>query len=356
MDLPPELRAAIDQALEGHRASALAEIADRQSDTYRHRADQGLPRLLVGSDADALAYAAWRLPATFGAATAALEALAAGLPDFRAETRLDLGSGPGTVLHAATAVFGAPTSALAIEGAAPFRDLARGLFEAIGADAGPVPEWQPGDLAQAASIAALAAAGETAETGQNDGNVESDAFDLVTLAYVQGELPTASRPALIERAWARTRGAFVIIEPGTTAGYQRLMSAREQLIEAGAHVVAPCPHAAACPLLEGDWCHFAVRIARSRTHRAVKNADLGYEDEKFAYLVVSRAEPVRARARVLRPPRVDKIGGELDICREDGAAVTLGVRKRDKAAYRVVKKLRTGDAVPDGLLEDATPI
>ena len=80
------------------------------------------------------------------------------------------------------------------------------------------------------------------------------------------------------------------------------------------------------------------------------------EDEKYAYLAVSRAEPKPARARLLRPTRVDKTGGEFDVCRDDGVAITLGVRRRDKAAYKTVKKLRAGDAAPDELLDVATPV
>ena len=36
-----------------------------------------------------------------------------------------------------------------------------------------------------------------------------------------------------------------------------------------------------------NWCHFAVRLARTSLHRDVKGARLGYEDEKYSFLVVS---------------------------------------------------------------------
>ena len=60
------------------------------------------------------------------------------------------------------------------------------------------------------------------------------------------------------------------------------------LAAAGAHVIAPCPHAADCPLAAADWCHFAQRIERTKIHRSVKGAELGYEDEKFSYIAVAR--------------------------------------------------------------------
>ena len=52
----------------------------------------------------------------------------------------------------------------------------------------------------------------------------------------------------LERLWQATADTLVIVEPGTPAGWQRILAARRQLIESGAHVIAPCPHAHDCPL------------------------------------------------------------------------------------------------------------
>jgi ribosomal protein RSM22 (predicted rRNA methylase) len=121
------------------------------------------------------------------------------------------------------------------------------------------------------------------------------------------------------------------------------MSMRDALMHAGAHILAPCPHAAPCPLADDDWCHFAERVSRSRIHRRVKGADLGYEDEKYAYLAVTRSAPTsRAPARVLRRADVHKAAVELTLCTEAGLRAS-SVRRRDKAGYRVARKLRAGD-------------
>ena len=112
--------------------------------------------------------------------------------------------------------------------------------------------------------------------------------DLVTASYLLNELPEAARPRLIERLWQATAGVLVIVEPGTPAGYSRILAARDALIRHGANVIAPCPHAQACPLVAPDWCHFAARVARSRRHRLAKAATVPWEDEKFSYVALAR--------------------------------------------------------------------
>src|SRR5664280_688181 len=95
----------------------------------------------------------------------------------------------------------------------------------------------------------------------------------------------------------------VAIEPGTPKGFTLIRKIRAELLEAGARMVAPCPMEVPCPMADPDWCHFAARVERSSMHRRLKNAELGYEDEKFSYVAVAR-EPVEpAGARVIRRPR-----------------------------------------------------
>ncbi len=102
--------------------------------------------------------------------------------------------------------------------------------------------------------------------------------------------------ALAELMWAKTRDTLLVVEPGTPAGYARILALRTQLIASGAHVAAPCPHDDKCPLTAPDWCHFTQRLPRSRAHQQLKGAELAFEDEKFAYVALTRA-PVAAAPR-----------------------------------------------------------
>jgi len=322
MELPPSLRQAIDRALHGVPLSELAAAAAALSERYRADEPGGAPR--VATRRDALAYLAVRLPATHAAVRASLAAVAEALPDLAPRTMLDLGAGPGTALWAASAVWPSLADAVLLEASAEFRACGSELA----ADA-PLPhtEWRAADIA----------------TGGLDGAPR----DLVTLAYVLNELPPQARPPLLGRLWQATKGALVIVEPGTPAGWRRILDARAQLLSRGAHVIAPCPHAEACPLAPPDWCHFAARVARSRLHRQAKDATVPWEDEKFCYVAFAReAMPApRDEARVIARPRRGKGRVTLKLCRPDGTAGEQLFSRRDGAAYKRATRSDWGDAV-----------
>jgi len=78
----------------------------------------------------------------------------------------------------------------------------------------------------------------------------------------------------------------------------------------------------------------------------MKGATLGFEDEKFSYLVVAGAEVgTRTPARVIRPPEENKFSVKLSLCGPDGAQQRV-VPSRDKAAFKAARKLAWGDSVP----------
>jgi ribosomal protein RSM22 (predicted rRNA methylase) len=172
----------------------------------------------------------------------------------------------------------------------------------------------------------------------------ADEADLVVASYMIGEIGDAERATLAEAMWAKTRDTLLVVEPGTPAGYARIIALRAQLIAAGAHVAAPCPHDAACPLVAPDWCHFSQRLQRSRAHKQVKGADVPFEDERFAYVALSRA-PVDVRSsRVLAQPDVGKVEIAAKLCTADGVTVAK-VPRRARDDYARARRWRWGDAV-----------
>ena len=119
---------------------------------------------------------------------------------------------------------------------------------------------------------------------------------------------------------------------------------RALLLESGAHMVAPCPHDQACPMLAtGDWCHFAARLERTAAHRRLKSGLLGYEDEKFSYLAVSRNSGRLPAARVLAPPRAGSGKVELKLCESDGGAKIRLFTRRGGSDFKRARRLIWGD-------------
>lgn len=320
MELPPALRDAVDAALEGASTAALAEASAMLSQRYRSELRYG--RFHVSEDDAARAYLAARLPATFAAVRAAMDAAESLLPEFRPKTLLDLGAGPGTAMWAARDTWPTIDDTLMIEGSPTMRRWG----ETLAASAAPFKrEWRGVDFAK--------------------GKLDVDAHDLVTIAYVLDELEEAGRTALVEAAWRATGALLLIVEPGTPAGWQRILAARAQLIEAGAHVVAPCAHEAPCPIVSPDWCHFSRRVARTKIHLRSKGAVVPFEDEKFIYLAASRAPAPRASGRVLSPPRASSGKVSLKLCLASGAAETRLFTKREGDRFKAARRVDWGDAI-----------
>ncbi|HKS86320.1 MAG TPA: small ribosomal subunit Rsm22 family protein [Pseudolabrys sp.] len=320
MELPPPLRRAVDRALTG---AALSDIAAAAGDlSHRYREERRENGFHVATERDALAYLAVRLPATYAAVRASLAAVAEARPDFLPKTLLDAGAGPGTGLWSAVDAWPTIADAMLVEGSTIFRRLGEQL--ASEADL-PHTVWRTTDI--------------TADS------IGSAPRDLVTLAYVLNELAPETQPPLVQRLWDVTADILVIVEPGTPAGWQRILAARRQLISAGACIVAPCPHAHDCPLQAPDWCHFAERVARSRLHRQAKGGEVPWEDEKFSYVAVSRRAAKAARARVIARPRKGSGRVTLKLCRSDGSAADQFYSRRDGAQYKRASRAHWGSSL-----------
>jgi ribosomal protein RSM22 (predicted rRNA methylase) len=316
--LPATLVTILDRLSEGVSRTELARRASAISQTYRG----GGSSAVIATSSDALAYALARMPATYAAVAAALEAVQAARPDFAPASMIDLGAGPGTATFAAADAFPSLDRFLLTDTNENLHALARLLMRSN-------DRLRDNQYRLSSARAFL--------------NGVDDA-DLIIASYVIGELAEEERAALAELLWRRTREVLLIVEPGTPDGYQRIIAARSQLIAEGAHVVAPCPHDNACPLAAPDWCHFAQRLPRSRAHKQLKGADAPFEDEKFAYVVLARTAPERRASRVLAQPVQTKAAITAKLCTAEGVALAT-VPRRDKEAYAKARRWRWGDAV-----------
>jgi ribosomal protein RSM22 (predicted rRNA methylase) len=319
-DSATRLRRAIERAVpsSGRLVAGAAEL----SATYR----TGEIAAPIRDRAGALAYAATRMPATFAAAARALGAAADASPGFAPRTLLDVGGGSGAVAWAARAVWPSIETIVIADREPAVLELGRRLAAGSGDEALLGATWT------------LRAASDALEPA-----------DLVTTGYVLGELVEGGRPRAVDAAWAATLGVLAVVEPGSRAGFGRVLDARARLIDAGAHVVAPCPGPQPCPVRAAPttWCHFLARLDRSPLQRRAKAASRSWEDEPFSYVAVARPEIVSDPSPrvVLGRPRHHPGRVELRICAH-GRIETRVVSRRAGEGWRIARDLEWGDAAP----------
>ena len=283
----------------------------------RYRPELRDGRLHVGDEAAALAYLAARFPATWAALRSSFAHAQERLDGFAPRSVLDIGAGPGTATIAAFDAWPGIERATLVEASPAMRRAGAPLL------AGREATWLAGDARR----------------------LDLPRADLVVLGYVLGELAPVEALRLVSRLWDAGPELLILTDPGTPAGWRRMLEVRRMLIARGAHLVAPCPHARDCPVHEPDWCHFSVRLARSRLHRLAKGAERPFEDEPFVYLAVSRQPPSPIAARILAAPRAASGMVTLKLCREGGTLEAATVTRREGERFREARRLDWGDAL-----------
>lgn len=318
MTMEQDLRDALTRELAGVKLDVLTRQTAALQQAYR--SGERPTGVILDTPQAVAAYAAYRMPATFAAVRMALTHLADAVPDLDPASLLDVGAGTGASVWAARDVFENLSAATLLEQSAHARSVGTGLLRQAGI---PGVAWQ--DWRLGAASGALPPA------------------DLATCSYVIGELPEPLQDHLVDLL-ADAAPTVLVIEPGTPAGYARVMRVRDRLLAKGFEVAAPCPHQQACPLVD-DWCHLPVRVERSPLHRAVKGGTLSSEDEKFSYVAATRLSVARGGARVIRKPLIRKGFAELEVCTPNGDARTASVSKRHGELYKQARKADWGDTV-----------
>lgn len=320
MNLPSRLQEAIEKDIAGTPLNEIQkgfnELAERYRDPNRRKSILGKERFIF-SLAQRKAYLAYRFPATFAVARHVLHEL-----DyfFTPETLLDLGAGPGTLTLAAASVF--PSLQRSI------------LMEEDG-------EWQR-------STIHLQATAEVKMEVQIEDFTSAGfpSVDLIGGSYCLSELSLEKQQNVVKKGWENAKKGVVFIEPGTPYGFAAILNARATLIALGASIAAPCPHHNQCPLAAlNTWCHFSQRLERSKIHRYLKDGDLGYEDEKYSYLIASKVPFEHYTARLVYPS--EKHGGHirLALCTAEGLQRPT-FSKKDGELYKKLRKLDWGDRFP----------
>ena len=312
MQLPAELRAQLEELTAEVPAAELQRAALEISDAYRERR---FSAPVMRTAAHRMAYLNARLPATYAANAHVFREIAKRLPSGALQSMLDLGAGPGTATIAAGTFFSFQDQAC-VEADSELRKLGERLL--------PDAKWFVQDLESPADF---------------------DQYDLVVLSYSLGELKDKSQ--VVERAWKATNLCLAIIEPGTPQGFANVLAAREQLNADGAHIIAPCPHHGPCGLaLRNDWCHFSERVERTSLHRRMKGGELGHEDEKFSYVVATKAASKQAESRIVRHPMKHSGHIQITLCLPPENIEQRTITRSQKSLYKAARRAEWGDAWP----------
>jgi len=348
MRLPAPLQLSIEQEISQVDLKGLTRAAEELSNDYRNWPSRGtFPSDLAATDMGRAAYLATRVPATYAAIYAVLCELKQRIPAFEVRSLLDLGAGPGTAMWAAAELFHELQQVTLVERNGGFIRSGQKLSATVAVPAIQNARWVEGDLIH---------------------ETQFPPHDLVVISYTLGELAPEDRRPILQRAWQAAAKAIAVIEPGTPRGFQGVLQARSELLQQGAHLVAPCPHEGECPMVsqigtpaedprhlkaglatrqdtsvKENWCHFSQRLERTSLHRKLKSAELGYEDEKFSYIAAAQQNVARAAARVIRHPVQLKGHIKLELCALHGLTQETITRKQGEE-FKRARKTKWGDA------------
>lgn len=321
MQIPIELQEAIECLAESHNLKSLIRSREEVSSDYRKGADS---KRAFRDEAQLLSYLITRFPATFAVCSKVFREIQDRLPGFVVRSMLDLGAGPGSASWAAAEQFGSLSTLHLVEREVDAIEVGRRLCEGS-ESAMKKAEWIRGSL---------------------EGEFPIPKVELAVLSYVLGEMSLEESQNVVDRLWANPIPVIALIEPGTPRGYERILILRDRMIEKGAQIIAPCPHRLACPMAGKDWCHFAARVERTSLHRRLKEGTLGYEDEKYSYIVLAKPEfEIQTIAgRVVRRPFKGSGHVKLPLCASDGNLKEVMVSRKDKEKYRNARDAEWGSA------------
>lgn len=317
MDIPNDLKDALDSVCKSENQSEIIKNSKDISSKYRNSEKSG--KRLVSSSAEVDAYCISRMPATYCAVYSALKYC---FDIFRKPllSVLDVGAGTGAASWTASSFL--PSAKITCLEREPA--MAKKGRELMANASEPLKnaEWIIGDISSDFNLSA----------------------DCVTASYVLNELAPQQFESAVNRLWNSANEFLLIVEPGTPAGYSNIITARNILLQNGAHIVAPCTHSKPCPLCKDDWCAFSCRVSRSRLHRLAKGGDAPFEDEKFSFLAVCRSKQILPSCRILRHPQISSGFVKINVCNCDAHYNTLTVTKKYGNLYKFCRKASACDS------------
>ncbi len=141
--------------------------------------------------------------------------------------------------------------------------------------------------------------------------------DAIAFSYALTELG-------FKKDFFKSYRAVLIIEPSTSQDGRRLLELREELIQEGFFIWAPCTHQKKCPLLhlsKRDWCHDRIHIKMPDWFLKIEE-DLPFKNKTitFSYLLARKDKKHSFKtnlARVTGDLLKEKGKKRILVCRND---------------------------------------
>ena len=311
MQLPYFLQQKINSLFAGLGKKKLEQ--KRSELTKKYKEETGRSVSLIDSKDDGLTYAISRMPSTFAVTFTLVSGLVRQGLIQGVETLIDFGSGTGAGYFA-------------------FKELDDELdITLVERDQNMISVFKQLDE------------NETTVIKNDILSFESqNKYDLVFSSYVLSEMTESDRKKAFLKLLDCSEKYVLLIDTGTPKTYQDYMQLKELAYENGYSVLAPCLHKN-CKL-QNDYCQFFARVERSALQKMAKSATLGYEDEKYFYLLLSKNNVEVDGCRVIRRPVIETNMVKLSLCTKDGVEIKT-LTKKEKEMFKCAKKSKINDLI-----------
>lgn len=168
--------------------------------------------------------------------------------------------------------------------------------------------------------------------------------DVLLVSHVLAELDARGEAELLALI-ARSK-TVVLVEPGAHRTARRLAVLRGKLL-ATHRIVAPCPHAGACPSLHNgnDWCHFFAEppphvFTEAFWAHASRELHIDLRALPYSFLALQREASTVAppENRVLGRPEISPHTARVQVCTEPGLRMADVTKRHDAALWKRLKK------------------
>ena len=259
---------------------------------------------------------------------------------------LDIGCGPGTAGLALLTALDKKVHMTCVEHSSPMRTVAQRLLS------------QYRDTGTLESLSILSGIHPQVATS----------FDLVIAANVLAELDADEGERVIQDLAQRVSegGYLIVLEPGQQLHTRRLMTLRNQLIQAMPAMTPqfPCTRADHCPMLAAsptDWCHGAIEWQQPPLNAQLDDL-LSFNKHRIKYsaFIFQKGGTLPEGVRVITPPQKTRAGVETTICGNNLygiARIRKGMRSENNRALEksdvfdrlLMSKSCVGD-IPEGVV------